>query len=237
MTIDVLYLAWNRLAFTMATFEALLANTEWALVNRLCVYDDSSTDGTADYLLDAIRDAPVEVSFVSHGLRSPVEVMNSYIHDYHADVFAKVDNDIMCPPGWLETMAGVLDRHPALELLGAEPSMCAERSPATKKDHRYSLCSHIGGVGLMRTDAFTRRGGLISSDGRFGFTEWQHQRRPKRGWICPDLLLCSLDRVPVEPYAALSETYIAEGWQRRWPKYDVEQPAYWDWFTHAGVSR
>jgi hypothetical protein len=56
--------------------------------------------------------------------------------------------------------------------------------------------------------------------GRFGFTEWQNRNDLKRGWITPDLLVPQLDRVPVEPYRSLSETYIENGWQRAWTPYD-----------------
>ena len=49
-SVDVLFLAYNRLAFTQESFKALLENTDWQYVQRLSVYDDGSVDGTREWL-------------------------------------------------------------------------------------------------------------------------------------------------------------------------------------------
>jgi hypothetical protein len=98
-------------------------------------------------------------------------------------------------------------------------------------DHRPyfpTFASHIGGIGLMRVSTFKRRTRLVAN-GRFGFTEWQHEYQPKRGWITPDLPVVLLDRMPIEPWASLSARYISEGWQRRWTTY-FEDAGHWYWF-------
>ncbi len=53
-SVDLLYLACNRLEFTQETFTALIANTDWQLVHELFVYDDGSQDGTREWLDDNI---------------------------------------------------------------------------------------------------------------------------------------------------------------------------------------
>ena len=61
--IDILYVGWNRLEFTKATFEALKANTDWSLVRHLHIHDDGSTDGTREWLRDAWIGMPVNVKY------------------------------------------------------------------------------------------------------------------------------------------------------------------------------
>jgi hypothetical protein len=96
-----------------------------------------------------------------------------------------------------------------------------------KLERGFHPARHIGGVGMMRASAFA--GKPIKPSGRFGFTEWQHTYRPRRGWIFPEILAPCLDRVPVEPYASLSTTYERLGWQRGWWKYPLGADRYWSW--------
>ena len=48
--------------------------------------------------------------------------------------------------------------------------------------------------------------------GYHGFTEHQWRYNPRRGWITPDLMVCLLDRVPIEPWMSLSEEYATKNW-------------------------
>lgn len=226
---DIIYLAWNRLEFTKATFLTMLENTSWEDVHRLLVYDDGSEDGTTEWLAEAVNESPVEARFYDHlRKRSPVAVMNHYLDHTSSVMFAKIDNDIMLPPGWLGTMLDVMERNPDLQLLGME----AGRTPdAEFSDVPYVTgASHIGGVGLMRTWAFRCRP-RPQPAGRFGFTEWQHHYRPELGWVTPDLPVSSLDRIPFDPWAGYSDYYVRKGWQRNWPRYDENGDAsYWSWW-------
>lgn len=235
MVVDILYLAWNRLEFTKFTFDMLLRNTDWDLVNRLHVHDDGSEDGTAEWLSDAIKEMPVTTSYSMDSLRSPPAVMNRYVADSEADVFGKIDNDIVVPPGWLNRMLGVMAAYPELELLGME----AGRTGASPTDeswdglYRYEEGSHMGGVGLIRVESLARRPKMPEDRGRFGWTEWQHEYQPKRGWIYPDLLLCSLDQVPFEPWQTYAREYAEKEWARIWSPYHA-RANYWSWWHGEG---
>lgn len=232
MSLDITFYAYNRLEFTRASFGLLLANTNWELVDRLLVFDDGSTDGTREFLDDMIGNAPVSAHLAHCGWGSPIKIMNHYLGDGPADLFAKVDNDIAVPPGWLDALLAVLDEHPEVELLGMEGGqtrLAWRDGEPWDGTYTWRPSSHIGGVGLMRTEAFLSRPALVPH-GRHGFTNWQHEQEPVRGWIEPDLLAPQLDRIPTEPWASLSKRYVKKLWQRRWPPMDETwcRP-YYDW--------
>jgi hypothetical protein len=129
-------------------------------------------------------------------------------------------------------MAGVMERSPTLELLGAEPGhsgITAEEDPYPGVVHSYLPVAHIGGVGLMRKSAFDKRERPVPN-GRFGFTEWQHEHKPNVGWILPDLRLFALDQLPIEPWLTITRRYVGAGLNRRWPKYNMTHAALWNWW-------
>ncbi len=229
MTLDVLYVAWNRLEFTEFSYRMLVENTAWDRVEKLILYDDGSQDGTAAFLSDMVSHAPVPCEFWQDSLRSPPAIMNRYVASSEAEWFAKIDNDIVVPPGWLEAMQEVIDGNPTVELLGMEAGRGLPVTPEWDGIYRFEDGSHMGGVGLLKVDAFARRTRMTEGDGRFGFTEWQHEYRPVRGWINPDLPVVSLDRVPLEPWASLAERYVEKDWARPWGKYH-ERADYWEWW-------
>lgn len=226
--VDVLYLAWNRLAFSQFTFPALLDNTDWELVNHLHVYDDGSEDGTAEYLAAAIDASPVPSTFHPCGFRSPVETMNHYLEADPAPLFAKIDSDIAVPPGWLTVMAGVLERHPRTELLGMEPGRMGVAPADWDGIHRPDPARWIGGVGLMRSSAFTGRRRL-AADGRHGFTQFQQEYRTASAWVTPDIPVFSMDQLPFDPWKTLAREYVEVGWARPWPAYYPSSTHLWDW--------
>lgn len=214
--LDILYLSKNRLEFTKATFEALLNNTDWSQVKRFIWYDDGSTDGTAAYAYSARERVPVQTELYCTEFGHPVAIMNDYLRGDPADMFVKVDNDTLLPPQWLTEGLRVMDRTPQLGLLGIE----AFSKPVAGRYFRsYDPCRHIGGIGFIRKSAFAY--GLPSPYGqRYGFTEWQEsQGIVLKGWLKPALPVVLLDRVADEPWATLSQHYIAMGWQRHWPPY------------------
>lgn len=237
--IDVLYLAWNRREYTEATFAALVKNTDWGLVSTLVVCDDGSTDGTYEHLKEATLMAAiperVNVELRVDHRASPPSYMNWYVEGSEADWFAKIDNDIMVPPGWLEALVSVVVANPEIELLGMEGGRMGyphQDGAAWDGEYGFEPGTHIGGVGLMSVDAFRTRPRL-AENGRYGFTEWQHEQQPVRGWIVPDLMVTQLDLIPFEPWAGLSATYRERGWQRPvpFPPYDPHwSRPYWEWW-------
>lgn len=232
MSLDLIYLAWNRRAYAEFSFPILLANTAWNRVNRLIVYDDGSTDGTDHWLSEQIvawntdgRHPPAEMHHTN--FRSPVATMNHYLDHYESDMFAKIDSDICVPPGWLQEMARIMYLAPTLDILGMQAD---QGPPSMGKDPDRTIreASHIGGVGLIRARTFKFCRPVPR--GRFGWTEHQ-QRHPdlSKAWITPDLPTFELDRLPFEPWTSLAVEYVDKGWQRAWGPYGDDANDYWDW--------
>lgn len=220
MPVDLMFLACNRLEFTRETFGALLANTDWTLVNELHVYDDGSVDGTRQWLAERLRDVPCRARLVETTWGSPVLAMRQFIESAGAPMLAKVDNDAMMPPGWLQDSLQVFARHPQLDLLGIEAMYPADSQPGVPRS--FAPAAFISGLGLYRRRVFHESRPLAFGKW-FGLEEWQETQGPGlvRGWVTPALPVFLLDRCPFEPWATLTERYIGQGWMRRWPKYDA----------------
>ncbi len=235
MSLDILYVAWNRLEFTKFSFEMLLENTDWSLVSKLVIHDDSSEDGTRQWLKEACKQSPVEVVFRLQQLRSPPAVMNRYVADSEAEWFAKIDNDIVVPPSWLPAMVEAISGDIHVDAIGMEAGRGFPTTPEWDGVYRFEDGSHMGGVGLIRVEALAARP-RMSEAGLNGWTKFQHEygvvvgRGPVMcGWINPDLPVVSLDRVPFEPWLTLTDIYIEREWGREWGKYH-ERADYWDWW-------
>lgn len=250
MTIDIVFPASSRPEFTAASLLALARNTNWALVRRLIIF----TDGSPFYN-GCVAPPPIPIEVLEYDKRplgGPVAIMKAWLADKEgADVMAKIDNDVIVPPGWLDEASGVMDHHPGLDILGLEPPLSRTAAPwargkrppapelnlpggAQRANPGYATCDSIGGVGLMRRRAFATRAPMLPHSTYGGFTDWQQRHSDLViGWIVPPLDLFLLDRLPIEPWAALSRQYIAQGDQRPWSLYLPEDASLWQWWLDS----
>lgn len=173
--------------------------------------------------------APVAADFRAGVFGGPVAIMNDFLKRTDADVFAKIDNDTVVPPGWLGECQSVMERCPELDLLGIE--VFCTVAPASV-ERGYQPASYIGGIGLMRRRAFRS---LPDPEGYFGFTAWQSRHEEViKGWLDPALPVFLLDRLPIEPWRSLSAAYVDRGWQRKWGFYRPESKEHlWGWWLQT----
>ena len=235
---EVVYLAWNRLEFTRKTFTTMLVNTNWNHVDRLVIYDDGSTDGTLEYLFHeaGLLHGRIQITVVRTNRLGPVAILTHYIRNSGAELFARIDNDTMLPPRWLDECLELLQQNPNVDLLGIEAR--SEAAPSGPPPRGVVDTSYIGGIGLMKRRAFADMMGIyprVEVDGRssrFGFEEWQGIHNDiRKVWIQPPLPVALLNRVPFEPWMGLSKLYVAAGWQRAWPGYyEPHRNDLWDWW-------
>ena len=235
--IDILFVSKNRLAYTRESFHALVANTDWDQVSGLFLADDDSTDGTLAFLTEAADEfetnygVPVELRKGRIG--GPVAATNWAVssRSVDADRMAKIDNDVIVCPGWLTEMLRMLTIFPMLDILGMQPRFGPPIAAPDCPHRTIEPCRHIGGVGIMRHRAFELCQPV--ANGRWGFTEWQTQHPViEKAWITPDLPCFCLDLIDLEPWASLAKTYVAKGWARAWPIYEMDGGrSYYGWWT------
>jgi glycosyltransferase involved in cell wall biosynthesis len=231
MTVDLLYVAHNRLRFTEATFPALLANTNWELVQKLHVLDDASTDGTCEYLAAGpyqMNFSLPSYTFQSEQFGGPVRAINHAVDNAETDVLVKIDNDLLLCPGWLDALLSVLAKDARLDVLGFEAGFGEGLAPADAERTSYEA-RHVGGIGAIRTRIFRgRRPKAHGQNGMFGWTDFM-RHHAVCGWLTPDLPCPLLDHLPFEPWVSLAAEYCARGWSRSWPTYPGSMAPYWEW--------
>ncbi len=238
MSVSLLFPAFNRLEFTKQSWAALMANTDWSLVSEFHVYDDGSTDGTKEWLIEqstsghAVPDE-VYARFHRSAFHSPMGVTLDWIRISESPLLAKLDNDTIYPPGWLNVAMRVMEHCPDLDMLGLEcMRLPLPIGPAETNCRGYLPAKFVSGLGLWRRSVFA--GSLPDDNGYFGLEEFQQARSHiKTGWILPSLPVFLLDRMPIEPWKSLSESYVKQGFQRPWSldlRYKPEQEALWSWW-------
>lgn len=233
---DVLFLAHGRPEFTKASWAALQKNTP---NTNLWVF----TDGDESQELTGCE--------VIEPFGGPVACMNAFLdislnssRSPAGDLVAKIDNDVIVPPGWLQACEDIMRRHPEVDLLGIEPwtpdtalfpkFVHPSFGPFTGYEARR--VSHVGGIGVFRRSVFERFGRPTpnSQDGRYGFTEfqWAHKDMVKV-FIDPPLPVFLLDHLPSPYWMWLSKKYEdAQVQRRQWGFYHpVLHSSLWDWWS------
>lgn len=282
MKADILFLVHNRLDFLTASWSALLTNTDWSRVGSLVVMIDRGigvppeghdTRRCEAWITDRIfalesDPLPCAVEQWTGCFGGPVDAMLEFFEPLiypHLPVFAKIDSDVIVPPGWLQQGLRVMEDCPELSFLGIEPpasrtrapwsggrmpvpeavamsrKACGWGDPPEADSPSYAPCDSIGGIGFMRRAAFSGRKPMVQHSTYGGFTDWQlapAQRDLVKGWIVPSLKVFLLDRMPLAPWAELSKLYIAAGMQRPWTNYaDTKENAdkLWGWYLESGL--
>ena len=228
---DILFIASNRQEFTRASLTTLLRTLRPE--DRLVVYIDKDISNSEEFIRPRLRPQDV-VRITDFG--SPVAVMNNYISNTPdgSPIFAKVDNDLIVCPYWLEATLEAMERYPEFELVGIEPFSTQPQWGGNE----IVGTDHIGGIGLMRRSAFINRP-RPTANGRFGFTEWQYATpQVKCGWMTPPLPVFLLDHLPWSPWKELSVEYLQKQWQRRpWGDYGEAYWELWSWWKDTEYER
>ena len=239
MKIDVLFLAYNRLEFTKIALGALVRSISFDALSHLHIFDDGSTDGTAEWLESHLATFHNREMVTLHrtSFRHPVAAMNHFATKVcTTNYFAKVDNDAVLPMFALDAAVRAIEKNPEMDNLGIEAiasnvvpiDSLESPGPGPSFYRTYQKADWISGLGLYRTSQW-RDSQPKAFDRWFGLENWMHERNSVCGWIDPAFPVFLLDRLPLPRFQALTAEYAAMGWQRVWPPYKAEQSALWDW--------
>lgn len=220
--VSLLYLTYNRLEFTKLSLPALIESINWRLIERFCLWDDNSEDGTRKYLNSIYLPDQTDLRQIS--IHKIAEIMNEFIFSSNTDFIAKIDNDIVVKRGWLEACLSVMQGEKRLGFLGME--VHREEETVKTGDFGYVPAEFTGGVGLFRRTAF--QGKIVpltehsqpQFDNRyFGFTKYQ--RRQCRSWLKGFIQPCFIEEdldyfhdIDNKKHKKLTELYVKKGYQR-----------------------
>ena len=102
MTIDLVFLVYNRLGYTKLSLESLLADPTEEF--SLTIWDNGSTDGTREYLEAADDPRIVRKVFAEENLRLH-GAFNDVCSKSSADLVGIIPNDFIVVPGWTRPLA------------------------------------------------------------------------------------------------------------------------------------
>ncbi|WP_291325476.1 glycosyltransferase [Desulfovibrio sp. UCD-KL4C] len=147
--IDILYLTFNRIAYTKITLPALIENagTDFSLT----IMDNGSTDGTVEYLQEMqekYKNTIRKVLFNSKniGISMPTNV---FWRTAKGEFVGKVDNDTLVPKNWLSRL---LEAHQKSDKLGVVGGFHFDMAYVDVKELERRVVS-LEGVSLI-PDAF-----------------------------------------------------------------------------------
>src|ERR1035438_7758221 len=102
MKIALIFLTHNRLEYTKLALQSVLANPNDDFA--LTIWDNASTDGTAEYL-KTIKDPRIKEIIFSRENVAQTTAVRQVWQASKADLVGKLDNDCLLPRGWLITLA------------------------------------------------------------------------------------------------------------------------------------
>ncbi len=169
MAIDLVFITYNRLSYTKLALASVLADPTEEF--SLTIWDNGSTDGTAEYLRDEVSDARIADIVLSKNNAGQIAAVNEVWGKSKADLVGKLDNDCLVTAGWTRVLARA---HSDIERLGVVA--CWHFFPG---DFDYELARHkiqrfgkhrilrhpwTGGTGLLVKAETYRRLGPIGKN-------------------------------------------------------------------------
>lgn len=114
MNVTIVLVTHNRLEYTKKAIVRLLSDPTEEF--DLYLWDNASTDGTSEYIKDAVKDPRIVEVVLSKENAGQTGAMNYVWGKTKAELVGKLDNDCLVTPGWTRIFAKA---HEDIERLGA----------------------------------------------------------------------------------------------------------------------
>jgi glycosyltransferase involved in cell wall biosynthesis len=217
-TVCLLYLTCNRLAYAKLSLPRLLEDSTEDF--ELVVWDNGSSDGTADFLR-GVRDRRIQELALRPTNEGQAPAIQLTWSQTKAALCGKVDDDCLVSPGWTKVLSAAHEEIPQLGGVGCWHFMAedfdadlARMKLRTFGRHQIVVHPHIGGTGFLTKRADYSRFGPI--DPRYLLSDyWVRLAAQGRvnGWYFPLVLQEHMDD-PRSAHCSLPETF--EGAGRSW---------------------
>jgi glycosyltransferase involved in cell wall biosynthesis len=103
VAIDLVFITYNRIEYTKLALASVLAEPTEEF--SLTIWDNSSTDGTVEYLKNQVNDPRIVDIIFSKENVGQTAAVNEIWGKSKADLLGKLDNDCLVTPGWTRTLA------------------------------------------------------------------------------------------------------------------------------------
>ena len=103
MLVDLVFITRNRLAYTKWALASVLSDSSEEF--SLTIWDNGSSDGTAEYLRNEVSDPRISNIIFSKENIGQTEAVNQVWERSKADLLGKLDNDCLVTPGWTRTLS------------------------------------------------------------------------------------------------------------------------------------
>lgn len=215
--ITVICPIFNRVEYTKLSFPKIvhecIRNKD--LIQEVFVYDDESTDGSSEFVQSIINRYKNEIKFnyVRKKIGNSTFQINETYKNTQSKYLVKIDNDIVIPTGYFNTLHWLMEKHETIGFLMMPE--CGD-FPFINDKTQLSINdrSHIGGVGIFRKNIFDKKGDIISENGFFGFTAYQNQAKKEQGVRTCELVGSGNMNLDASPIYSRVKYYEKMGWGR-----------------------
>lgn len=215
--ITVIFPMFNRVEYTKLSFPKVvhecLKNKD--LIESIFVYDDNSEDGSSEFVQPIINRYKNDLNFVytrkSIG-NSTFQINNTY-KNTESKYLVKIDNDIVIPTGYFQTLHWLMEKHQNIGFL-MMPEVADFPFINPKENLSLTDRTHIGGVGIFRRSIFVKKGDIISDKKFFGFTTYQNQAKVEQSVRTCELTGSGNMNLDASPVYSMVKEYEKAGWGR-----------------------
>lgn len=102
-SIHLVFITYNRLDYTRKALASVLKDPAEAFT--LTIWDNASTDGTREFLRDAVDDPRIDDIVLSERNVGQIQPVNTIWSASRSDLLGKLDNDCLVTPGWTRILA------------------------------------------------------------------------------------------------------------------------------------